>query len=136
MSARDNAAQSLINGGYSKRQAEEILSLVCGEAREQGFQAGRSAAIAEALAAAADELHELWRQTQDVQQSAGVVAAELRVRKLAMAAADDQAELCRCGHPKTAHYTDATYGAPPVHGCDECLPSDYSHAYQPLGGAR
>jgi hypothetical protein len=40
----------------------------------------------EVLANAANELHELWRRTQDAQQSAGILAAELRVRDMAMAA--------------------------------------------------
>lgn len=44
MSARENAIQSLVNGGFGKGQAEEILSIVCGEAQQQGFESGRRAA--------------------------------------------------------------------------------------------
>ncbi|MER6601110.1 hypothetical protein [Streptomyces parvus] len=46
MSARENAVQSLINGGYPDRQAREILSLVCGEAQNEGYRRGEAAARA------------------------------------------------------------------------------------------
>jgi hypothetical protein len=99
MTGYDNAVQSLINGGYPERQAKEILSLALGEAQQQGFEAGRRAARAEALANAADELREMQRQEPDHRHAAGLYSAELRIRDMApptasgSTAGDEQAEV-------------------------------------------
>jgi hypothetical protein len=53
---------------------------------------------AEALTAAADDLHDMWRQTENAQQAGGIALAMHRIRDLAMAASqgstarDEQAE--------------------------------------------
>ncbi|MFI6103219.1 hypothetical protein [Streptomyces sp. NPDC051310] len=86
MSARESVIQALINVGYGERQAREVLSHALGEAQQQGFEAGRRAARAEALANAADELREMQRQEPDHRHAAGLYSAELRIRDLAMAA--------------------------------------------------
>ncbi|MFI8962111.1 hypothetical protein ACIGO8_08340 [Streptomyces sp. NPDC053493] len=44
MSARESVVQALVNVGYGKRQAEELLSLALGEAQQAGFESGRCAA--------------------------------------------------------------------------------------------
>lgn len=49
MTARENAIESLVNGGYGQQQAKEIIALVCGEARAEGFQSGQAAFKASAL---------------------------------------------------------------------------------------
>lgn len=111
-SARDNAVRSLINGGYGKRQAEEILSLVCGEAREQGFQAGRRADRAEVLneaieAARSEYLNEDASTPEDEAYNQGVTDAIAAIGALLEAASssgtagDEQPETCGAVHPES-----------------------------------
>ncbi|WP_328903209.1 hypothetical protein OHR86_27810 [Streptomyces sp. NBC_00441] len=83
MSALENAVQSLINGGYGERQAREILSLVCGEAREAGYNRGAATARTEALTDFADRLARkaeamgaVWLRVDQVCDALRRVAAE------------------------------------------------------------
>jgi hypothetical protein len=72
-------------GGLSARG--ELFRRVAGAfVNESKANALIDAAIAEALTAAADDLHDMWRQTENAQQAGGIALAMHRIRDLAMAA--------------------------------------------------
>ncbi|MFB7845464.1 hypothetical protein ACFC34_00310 [Streptomyces sp. NPDC056053] len=86
MNAYENAVQSLINGGYPDRQAREILSLVCGEAQNEGYRRGEAAARAEvarlkrSAALAEEDYRRIVRGACQVESQLRARIAELEAR--------------------------------------------------------